>query len=183
MPDQARHDETAKYFDKRISIRIGTMKEKNVLHNEDGSVLIISLVILALLLVIGMSATTTSNIENLVTRNVEEYTVALYRAEAAAMVAAQNLDDVAPNPLENPPGWLNPTVVDDVFDDNNWATAEPVDIQADQNPEITGDSQGVVSGSSLDMGKSNVYGYTAYGRGEGPRGGTVIIGVGYRRAF
>ncbi|MBN1227965.1 MAG: hypothetical protein JXA79_13295, partial [Deltaproteobacteria bacterium] len=59
------------------------MKEKNILHNQDGSVLIISLVILALLLIIGVSATTTSNIENLVTRNVENYTVALYRAEAA----------------------------------------------------------------------------------------------------
>ena len=48
------------------------MKEKSILHNQDGSVLIISLVILALLVIIGISATTTSNIENLVTRNVEE---------------------------------------------------------------------------------------------------------------
>jgi len=162
------------------------MKEKSVLNNEDGSVLIISLVILALLLVIGMSATTTSNIENLVTRNVEEYTVALYRAEAAAMETVQRLNVIVPNPRDvyPPPGWLNPIVFNNILDDNNWdsgATYPPDSGITDS--ELLADSQGIVLGSSLDMGKSNVYGYTAYGRGEGDRGGVVIIGVGYRRAF
>lgn len=170
---------------------MNTMRQKYVIGNEDGSVLILSLVILAVLLIIGMSATTTSNIENLITRNVEEYTVALYRAEAAAMVAAQNLENADPNPRDdpdldsdiNPDSWLYKTVVSDIFDDNNWTNAEPVDINVNQNPEIISDSRGIVEGSSLDMAKSNVYGYTAYGRGRGDRGGVVIVGVGYRRAF
>jgi hypothetical protein len=166
-----------------------TMKEKSVLHNEDGSVLIIALVIMALLLVIGISATTTSNIENLVTRNVEQYTVALYRAEAAAMVAAQNLDDAIPNPRDvNPPlGWLNPTV--DAVTDTNivnesyWATDPFVQDAGIGGPQLLAESHGIVLGSSLDMGKSSVYGYSAYGHGESDRGGVVIVGVGYRRAF
>jgi len=165
------------------------MKEKSVLQNEDGSVLIISLVIMAFLLVIGMSATTTSNIENLVTRNVEQYTVALYRAEAAAMVAAQNLDDVTPNPRDNPPALLNPAVnaVTDtnIVDENYWET-DPYVQDADTDigdARLFAEAHGVVGGSTLDTDKSNVYGYTAYGRCRLPSGATVIIGVGYRRAF
>jgi Tfp pilus assembly protein PilX len=165
------------------------MKEKTVLHNEDGSVLVIALVMLALLVVIGISATTTSNIESLVTRNVEDYTVALYLAEAAAMEAVQSLDDVTPNPRANPPSWLNPTVdaVTDanIVDPDYWAGGAPFppDPGGIGNSTLLAGSHGVVRGSSLDMGKSNVYGYTAYGRGQSQTGGVVIIGVGYRRAF
>jgi Tfp pilus assembly protein PilX len=164
------------------------MKEKNTLYNEDGSVLIISLVILALLLVIGMSATTTSNIENLVTRNVEQYTVALYRAEAAAMEAAQRLNDVTPNPRDTPPPLLNTAVnaVTDanIVDANYWATDVYVrDDGGIADTQLLAESHGVVGGSTLDTEKSNVYGYTAYGRCQLPSGATVIIGVGYRRAF
>jgi len=164
------------------------MKRSYVSGNENGSVLIVSLVILALLVIIGISATTTSNIENLVTRNVEQYTVALYLAEAAAMEGIQSLDDVAPNPRDNPPGWLNPTmdaVTDaDILDDNYWAGGAPYTPGAGVgSSQLLGESHGVVGGSSLDMGKSNVYGYTIYGRGQAPTGGLVLVGVGYRRAF
>ena len=68
---------------------MNTMKGKYVIGNEDGSVLIIALVILAILVVIGISATTTSNIENLVTRNVENYTIAFYTAEAGTAFVAE----------------------------------------------------------------------------------------------
>jgi len=164
-----------------------TMKEKSVLHNEDGSVLIISLVIMAFLLVIGISATTTSNIENLVTRNVEQYTVALYRAEAAAMEAAQNLNDASPNPRDNPPDLLNPNInaITDtnIVNENYWGTDSYVKPSGIEDADFLAEAHGVVGGSTLDTDKSNVYGYTAYGRCRLPSGATVIIGVGYRRAF
>jgi hypothetical protein len=167
---------------------MNTMKKNCVLHNQDGSVLIISLVILALLLVIGISATTTSNIENLVTRNIEDYTIALYFAEAAAMEGIQDLDDVVPNPRDNSPTWLNPTVDNvteaNILDENYWTGGAPYTPDAGiGGSHLLGGSHGIVGGSSLDMGKSNVYGYTVYGRGQAPRGGLVLIGVGYRRAF
>jgi len=165
------------------------MKEKWVINNEDGSVLILSLVILALLLIIGVSATTTSNIENLVTRNVEYYTIALYRAEAAAMEAAQRLEDASPNPRDDATlgTWLNQTVGEveqnEVLDTSYWSGTETPPINGITNSQLLAGSQGIVGGSSLDMGKSNVYGYTAYGRGWAQTGGAVIVGVGYRRAF
>ncbi len=169
-------------------LRIHTMKGKNVIKNEEGSVLVIALVMLALLVIIGISATTTSNIENLVTRNVEDYTVALYFAEAAAMQGIQSLDDAAPNPRDNPPGWLNPTVNDvtdaNILDGNYWTGGAPFPpVAGTGGSQLLAGSHGIVGGSSLDMGKSNVYGYTIYGRGQAPTGGLVIIGVGYRRAF
>ena len=164
------------------------MKQKSVLKNEDGSVLVLALVMLAVLVVIGISATTTSNIENLVTRNVEDYTIALYFAEAAAMEGIQGLDDVVPNPLENPPGWLNPTTDDvtdaNILDGNYWTGGAPFPpVGGIGGSQLLAGSHGIVGGSSLAMGSSNVYGYTIYGRGQAPTGGLVILGVGYRRAF
>ena len=168
-----------------------TMKGKYILGNEDGSVLIISLVMLAILVVIGISATTTSNIENLVTRNVEQYTDALYRAEAAANLGTQMLQNADPNPRDDTNfsnNFLNQTVgalaVSNILDENYWAdpnnNAETGGIASTQ---LLAGSEGIVAGSSLDMGKSNVYGYSVFGRCQLPTGTLVIIGVGYRRAF
>jgi hypothetical protein len=169
------------------------MKGKYLIGNEDGSVLVIALVMLALLVILGISATTTSNIETLVTRNIEEYTDALYRAEAAAMEGTQMLQNANPNPRDDPSFsnmWLNQTVGDlavgNILEENYW---DDVNNHAGSggiaNTELLGGSEGIVSGSSLDMGKSKVYGYTVYGRCElpPPTRALVIIGVGYRRAF
>lgn len=170
------------------------MKEKSVLVNEEGSVLVIALVMLALLTIMGISASTTSNIELQIASHDEVYTENVYLAEAAAIEGIQTLDDVAPNPRDNPPGYLNPTVGDvsenDILTKSYWKGGAPVNPEdgyddpntAGQDTIILAGSQGVVGGSSLDMGKSNVYGYTVYGRCE-RRNNVVIVGVGYRRAF
>ena len=166
------------------------MKGNYVIGNEDGSVLIIALVMLALLVIMGISATTTSNIENLVTRNIEEYTDALYRAEAAAMEGTQRLQNATPNPRDDATlgTWLNQTVAEvtegEVLTSSYWSGAETPPIAGGiANTQLLAGSQGIVGGSSLDMGKSNVYGYTVYGRSQLPTGALVIVGVGYRRAF
>ncbi|MBW2079019.1 MAG: pilus assembly PilX N-terminal domain-containing protein [Deltaproteobacteria bacterium] len=169
------------------------MKEKSVLVNEDGSVLVIALVMLALLTIMGISASTTSDIELQIAHNNEVYTENVYLAEAAAIQGVQILEDVVPNPRDNPPGYLNPTVgdiEDDILTENYWKGGAPVTPQngyddpntSGQDTQILAGSQGVVGGSSLDMGKSNVYGYTIYGRCE-RKNNVVIVGVGYRRAF
>jgi hypothetical protein len=173
---------------------MNSMKKTGAFNNEEGSVLVIALVILGLLMILGVSATTTSNIENLVTRNLENYTVALYLAEAASMEGVQILEDTTPNPLENPPSYLNPTVndvsEDDIITEDYWKGGAPVAVAngyndpttAEQDTFIIAGSEGVVGGSSLDMGKSNVYGYTIYGRCE-RKNSIVNVGVTYRRAF
>lgn len=165
---------------------MNAMKEKCLLRNEDGSVLVIALVMLALLTIMGISATTTSNIEIQVAVNDEFYTENLYRAEAAAMEGIQRLENI-PNPQENPPagGWLNPDDVteNDILGINYWKGGAPSPPQAGiTDTLLLAGSQGIVGSSSLDMGKSNVNGYTIYGRCE-RNNGVVIVGVGYRKAF
>jgi hypothetical protein len=176
-------------------IGMHAMKGKNMMKNEEGSVLVISLVILAVLVVLGISAATTSNIELRIATNNEIYTENLYLAEAAAVEGAQDLEDIVPNPRDNAPtDFLNPDVddvsQDDILDENYWGGGAPVAARNGfddpgtpyQDTQMLAGSQGIVGGSSLDMGKSNVHGYTVYGRCE-RRNSVVIVGVGYRRAF
>jgi hypothetical protein len=164
---------------------MNTMKEKSVLYNEDGSVLIISLVILALLLIIGMSATTTSNIENLVTRNVENYTEALYLAEAATMENAQRLANEAPANLKKPSTiqWLTKRQDIPSFDPTSgayWTDTYSDESTIESNPRLLALYEG--KAGSLAMGQSNIHLYTIYGRSL-KSNSRVIVEVGFRRAF
>ena len=59
------------------------MKEKCLLRNEDGSVLVIALIMIVLLTLLGISATTTSQIEIQITENEKSHQIAFYAAEAA----------------------------------------------------------------------------------------------------
>ena len=80
------------------------MNEKAWLNNEEGSVLILALIMLVLLTLIGISATTTSMIETRIAGNERVYKRNLYSAEAAAMQCAQNMEQTD---LQNPrPTWL-----------------------------------------------------------------------------
>jgi hypothetical protein len=51
--------------------------------NEDGSVVVVALLILALLTIIGIAAMTTTNVELKISGNEKSYKMALYAAEAA----------------------------------------------------------------------------------------------------
>ena len=44
-------------------------------------------------------------------------------------------------------------------------------------------SEGIVLGSSLDMGSSKVHGYTIYGRCAPPRRGATVVELGFLKAF
>jgi hypothetical protein len=173
--------------DRDLKNRIGMniMKEKNILHNEDGSVLIISLVVLSLLLIIGVSATNTSNIENLVTRNVENYTEAFYLAEAAAMENAQRLENEAVANLYDPdnfPQWLTKSDSVPSFDatSGTYWTDTYSDVSINPAARFLALSEPVIG--SLGMGQSNIHPYTICGLSE-KNNSRAIVQVGYRRAF
>lgn len=166
------------------------MNEKIWLNNEEGSVLILALIMLVLLTLIGISATTTSTIETRIAGNERVYKRNLYSAEAAAMQCAQNMEQTN---LQNPrPAWLGliGTVnePDDIRLTAFWET--PVDPvpQAAVIPDtlFVATSQGLAGGTqgtSLDMTKSNVHAYSVYGRCKPSNSGPTIIEIGYRKAF
>ena len=83
------------------------------LKNEEGSVMIVSIVILALLTIIGIAVTTTSSVELQIAGNEKAQLENLYLAEGAAMMIAQileNQDDLEDNRFPNP----NPEEPEDV---------------------------------------------------------------------
>jgi hypothetical protein len=166
------------------------MNEKARLNNEEGSVLILALIMLVLLTLIGISATTTSTIETRIAGNERLYKRNLYSAEAAAMQCAQNMEQTN---LQNPkPAWLgligSVNEPDDIRLTSFWET--PVDPipQAAVIPDtlFVATSQGLArgtQGTSLDMTKSNVHAYSVYGRCKPSNSGPTIIEIGYRKAF
>jgi hypothetical protein len=166
-----------------------TMKKKWLLNNEDGSVLILSLIILVVLTLIGIAASRTASIEIQISGNEVIYKQNLYMAEAAAMEAAQNLENT--NLSTNPPAWVHGLgTVDEaaeIPDPTFWVNANSV-----QSAEAGGHfpvetrllsvHEGIISGGSLDMSKTKVHSYAIYGRCQENRG-VVVIKVGYRKAF
>jgi len=176
------------------------MDKKVWLNNEQGSVLILALIMLVLLTLIGISATTTSMIETKIAGNDRVYKRNLYAAEAAAMHCAQDMEQI-PNPKTNKPDWLHPIgTVDNthIREDAFWLNKAPypppvVPPEPDYsqasvvaNSRFLATSQGLaggIQGTSLDMTKSNVHGYSVYGRCAPSNSGPTIIEIGYRKAF
>jgi len=159
------------------------MKETCLLKNEDGSILVISLLMLMLLTLLGISATTTSTIEIQTAGNERVYKQNLYLAEAAAMHGAQDLENT--DLANNTPTWLLGPLVnvdldnDNIPDDNVWSANSLPSIDPSR---VLATSEGLAPGASLDMTKGSVYAYKVYGRSN--RGnGLAFVEVGYRKAF
>ena len=168
------------------------MKEITKLNNEDGSVLVLALVMLVLLTLIGISATTTSMIENKISGNERVYKRNLYAAEAASMHCAQDMEGI-PDPKTAPPPYLHPkdaiipaTYDTTIRDVDWWTTGTNSTGSIDVYTRFLASSQGLAGGAqgtSLDMTVSNVHAYSVYGRCEPSNSGPTIIEIGYRKAF
>ncbi len=115
------------------------MKEIKPLKNEDGAILVVSLIILALASMIGIAATMTASLELQISGNDMRYAENFYRAEAAAMVGARTIEESTAKlplgeysydnediPLPSIPGKglppLNIPNPDNISDDANWTT-------------------------------------------------------------
>ena len=170
------------------------MKVRCLLNNEDGSVLVVALIMLVLLTLIGISATTTSEIETKIAGNERAFKRNLYLAEAGSMHCVQDLEERADPKADAPSlNWLHDiyTVNDGNIRDDTWwpANSQGTTADVDGNTRFLASSQGLVAGakgSSLDMTKSKVHGYNIYGRWHNaaiPAKGRLIIQIGYRKAF
>ena len=156
-----------------------------VLQNQHGAVLYGVLMVLLLLTIIGVASTKVSNTELQISGNELAYQQNFYRAEGAAMEAAELLEAES-NPSETPPTWLA-NVPHDVTDSEirTWAfggsPAPRVSVLADTS--LIALSEGIVHGSSLDLETSKVHSYAIYGRSAPSRKGATIVQIGYLKAF
>jgi type IV pilus assembly protein PilX len=172
-----------------------------MLKREDGSVMVVGLLVLVMASLIGIAASTTSTIEVEVAGNDKTYKQNFYRAEGAAVLAAQLLENERDatelndlpygqpdpdNPTEPVDQWFRYEMEDLPYPDNignhyNWDSGMNYSGEAlcDTNRYLA-----FLAGvdGSLDLGGSRLHSITIYGRSEMDNG-SVIVEVGYKKRY
>jgi len=163
--------------------------------NEEGSAIIIALLILVLLTIIGTSATQTTVIELAIVRNDLVHKDQLYRADGAVMQASQWIEDQPDTVLQDISTDTTDaiSIVDLDLTDlnlndnvNQWNIWAQADVDPDQAATvITGykivDQTGVVM-----LNQSQTHTYAIYGLFDRTTGtqrsrGQVLLSAGYRK--
>ena len=174
-----------------VSNKITPQKRQYMIRGEEGNVLILSLILLVLLTMLGISATQTSSIDLQVAGNNKTYKMNLFSGEAAAFEAIQNLEET--DLVTAAPNWILPedTSDDDIRDSGKWdggftgGTSQVSSLDPDPNATVryvTVVGGFVDTGESLDATRVKINEYSVYGRCDRDRG-TGIVKVGYRKAF
>ncbi len=160
------------------------------MNNEDGSAIVLALLVLAVLTIIGITSINTSNTELNIVRNEQIYQTNFYQAEAGAYEAAQRIEQETDTfkliPADTTLDWMNDDTLD-FFNASNWVN----DGSAGDNSDVSlmsadtvysAVSKGVRRGSSLDMGSTRLYEYAAFGLSEW-NSGKAIVEIGYLKRF
>jgi hypothetical protein len=122
----------------------------STLKKEDGSIMVVALLILVLLTIIGFSATSNSNSELNIASNAQLHKMAFYTAESGWIVMADWLDDQFPLPMLNlgSDDFRGSNGVDDDADGDTDEFDENVDFSSGQwNQGVDGldnDADGLV---------------------------------------
>ena len=164
------------------------MTDISKLKTEEGSVLIVALIVLVLLTLLGIFATRTTEVEIQIAGNDYRYKRNIYSAEAVAMEAAQNIKDTGDLDTDILP-WLHGTggvVRANILDDTFWAANSQPSAAGDTNTRYMAVVEGIAEQTSLDMTKSRIHMYAIYGRRlntANPNEGRSIVNIGYKKAI
>lgn len=162
-----------------------------IIKSEDGYLTIMAAIMfLALLTILGIAASRTANTEVLMSGNEIRYQRNFYRAEGAAMEAADILQNTV-NLKDNLPKWIEPFVGklshqtisnywDNTESDGDTVIPQPSGVDQNNTLFIAG-SEGVAPGGSLSMDKPTVHSLAIYGRCDWD--GVSTIKVGYLVAY
>ncbi len=154
------------------------------LSNEEGSALVLALMLMAVLTIIGFSTVNTSTTEFKIVRNERIYMDNFYKAESAVRESVQDIDTTSWDNLGDrtfPMDWLKQYDEDvDMSDTDIWdSTNSEASSVADADYAVV--ETGIAIGGSLDMtATSSLYDYEARGWGHADDG-SVIIEVGYKK--
>lgn len=163
-------------------------KQIDILRNEDGSVMLVALLLMAVLTIMGVAAINTSNIEILISSNDRSYKQNFYRSEAAAYEAAQiveDADDANLMPATTTFIWLQGTGTD-METPGRWTAgnSQLSNIDTTNNTRYAVNMLGVAGGGSLDITMpSQLFEYAIYGLYLNPNTGRCLIAIGYRKRF
>lgn len=106
----------------------------SICANEKGSALVIALLILVLLTLMGISATTTSTIEVQMAGSEKFYEMSFYAAESGWQTALNWLDGQFPGVTKNL-GWDKDAVPSSTFTEDNFDTPDSISLAEDNNTE------------------------------------------------
>nr|NJM03076.1 hypothetical protein [Desulfobacula sp.] len=163
------------------------------LKNENGSAIVLALVILAVLTIIGISASTTSTVELKIVRNEKIHTQNFYYAEAGVYEGAQRIEQEA-NPevqlIAETTGhdWLNDNTVD-FSTPAAWQNLGPAsgNVNDNSDPSVVDPNAFFAANlrkviGSLDISSPRTYEYSVFGLSQW-NGGQSIIEIGYKKKF
>ena len=160
--------------------------------NEEGSIMVIALLIMAVLTILGISAIDTSNIELQIAGNERVYKDNFYKAEAAVIAAAQILENMPPGELCPPsaPKWIiwntGQTLDDLLLTPSAWYTGN-LDSDPADDIDLAGAQFTVVDMTGFTVPGEQTLKYKIYGvydsslTPDGKDRGRVIIEIGYKR--
>ena len=158
---------------------------------EQGSAMVVALLVLALLTILGMVMIQTTTTELKITRNDRVVKDHFYRAEGAAMEAAQWLQNADPLCLEDLTcaGFLGQNDVDLTALDLNVGAWEMSSVDPDGAgaPDMIAGYQIVDETGIIDLSAdTNLHTYKVYGyynRPDGLNRGEALVEIGYKRRF
>ena len=174
---------------RNIKVNITYVTKSSIITEQSGSALILAMLMLMMLSLIGIAATTTSTIEMGIAANERAYKDNLNRAEAAALIGIQEVENEKDDaPLKALPQikynkWLHFNLPDPntLHNPNNWSITDSAQA-IDSESKYLGDYKRVAPGASLDMSEPTVHEFSIYGQSEKNRG-SVIIEIGYRKRY
>jgi hypothetical protein len=168
------------------------MKQNARLKSQEGSVLVVALILLVVLTLLGITISTISEVEIQIAGNERLYKENLYKAEAAAMECAQTMEETS-NLDPAAVAWINPVgsvtlvnIRNDAWWDNGNSTVVDAAVDPDGITRYLAVEEGVAEGTSLDMTKTVLRSYAVYGRRydtANPSRGRSIVRIGFRKAM
>ena len=164
------------------------------LNNEEGSAIVIALIILVLLTLLGTVSTKDTVVELQIVRNEAIYRQNFYKAEAAIVELGQIMED---NDISTPASydWLTDigTASDmEVIGNWNWTPGGNSQLSNNMNdgPDLNNNTaqaairNGIAGGGSMDMTATNLFDFSVYGLFKSTTGqGRSLIMMGYRKRF
>jgi len=151
---------------------------KTHLNNENGSVLVIALVILVLVTIMGISASTNTSIEMQIAGNEKFHKMAFYAADGGSEVGSELLEQN----IESR-GWTDGTEMGEVIINNgDFWTNRQIPVSSDIRIPDVGGSQvdlrlagdsGLSTGGAIQL----IGGYEGKGKGAGGSGAYVVYDV------
>jgi len=162
------------------------------IKNEEGSAIVVAVMILMVVTIIGVSSTNTTTVELQIVRNDGIYKQNLYLAEAAAQEGIQriwNLSRTDPFRLEiQAPAWLNNIDDIDLTDPGDWDNDgaggdDTAEVSSTDPDAILAVTDRIAEGGSLDISsETNAHQFAVFGIGS-RNNGRVFIEIGYRERF